>query len=123
MARQVREHGMDARMNSQTNARIGVTLRLVLLGGLVMGASAAVPARAGDFSCNDTVYWCTRDAIYERLNLIAWLEANPDIDEAAKGPAITAARAEIHRLHATLPPPGWVSPAPCCYARKPLHIR
>jgi hypothetical protein len=113
---------MDARMSAQMNARIGLALRrLILLGSFAIGAAA--PARAGDHSCNDTAYWCTRDAIYERLNLIAWLEANPDIDEGVKGPAIAAARAEIHRLHATLAPPEWPWPSPCCYARKPLHIR
>ena len=115
---------MSARMDTPRSTRIGPTLRqLVLLGAFVIGASAAAPARAGDASCNDTAYWCTRDAIYERLNLIAWLEANPDIDEGVKGPAIAAARAEIHRLHATLVPPEWSWPSPCCYARKPLHIR
>jgi hypothetical protein len=109
--------------------------RLVALFIVLGFAGSAVPARAGDaWSCNDTAYWCTRDAIYEQFKLIAHLEANPDVDDGVKGPAITAARAEIHRLRATIhepPPRDWVTIAspqrawatPCCYARQPIHIR
>ena len=79
-------------------------------------------------------YWCTRDAIYAQFKLIARLETDPDVDEGVKGPLITAARAEIHRLRATIsepPPRAWATiasplperPAPCCYARKPLYLR
>ena len=110
-------------------------VRLVWLCGVVLLALAAMPARAGDFwACSDTDYWCTRDAIYRQWKLIARLEANPDIDEGVKGPAIVAARAEINRLRATLhepPPRDWATIAspqrawalPCCYARRPLYIR
>ena len=65
-------------------------VRLVSL-CLVLGfAFAAAPARAGDFwGCTDTPYWCTRDAIYAQFKLIARLEADPDVDEAVKGPLIT----------------------------------
>jgi len=41
---------------------------------------------------------CIRDAIYADTKLIAHLEANPDIDEAFKGPIVLAARADVHRL-------------------------
>jgi hypothetical protein len=110
-------------------------VRLVSLCGVLVLAFTAMPARAGDFwTCNDTDYWCTRDAIYRQFRLIARLEANPDIDEGVKGPAITTARAEIHRLRATIhepPPRDWATIAspprawtvPCCYARRPLYIR
>ena len=112
-------------------------VRLVSL-CLVLGfafAAAPAPARAGDFwGCSDTPYWCTRDAIYAQFRRIARLEADPDIDEAVKGPLITAARAEIHRLRATItepPPRAWATigtplpqrPAPCCYTRKSLYLR
>jgi hypothetical protein len=92
---------------------------------IVLGlASAALPARAGDAGQpGDGCYWCTRDAIYERTKQIALLEANPDVDEAVKGPQITTARAEIHALRAVLGPPQWEWPTPCCYTRKPIHIR
>jgi hypothetical protein len=110
-------------------------VRLVSL-CLVLGfAFAAAPARAGDlWGCSDTPYWCTRDAIYAQFRRIARLEANPDVDEGVKGPLITAARAEIHRLRATItepPPHAWATigtplregPWTCCYTRKPLHLR
>jgi hypothetical protein len=110
-------------------------VRLVSL-CLVLGfAFAAAPARAGDlWGCGDTPYWCTRDAIYAQFRRIARLEADPDVDEGVKGPLITAARAEIHRLRATLsepPPHAWATigtplregPWTCCYTRKPLHLR
>ena len=110
-------------------------VRQVWLGVVLAFAFAATPARAGDsWGCSDTVYWCTRDAIYTQFKLIARLETNPDIDEGVKGPLITAARTEIHRLRATIsdpPPHAWATigtplrdgPAPCCYARKPLYLR
>jgi hypothetical protein len=110
-------------------------VRLVLLGVVLALASAAAPARAGDsWACGDTAYWCTRDAIYAQFKLIARLEAEPDIDEGVKGPLIAAARAEIHRLRATIsdpPPHAWATiasplregPAPCCYTRKSLYLR
>ena len=99
--------------------------RLVLLCGVLALICAAAPARAGEFwPCYDTQYWCTRDAIYHEFKLIARLEAKPDIDDGIKGPAITGARAEIHRLRATIhepPPRDWA--APCCYTRRRLYIR
>jgi hypothetical protein len=110
-------------------------VRLVSLCVVLGFAFAAVPARAGDsWSCSDTAYWCTRDAIYEQFKLISRLETDPDVDEAVKGPLITAARAEIHRLRATItepPPHAWATiasplperPAPCCYTRKSLYLR
>src|ERR1700682_5745424 len=112
-------------------------VRLVSLGVVLAFAfvAAPAPARAGDvWRCSDAAYWCTRDAIYAQFKLIARLEADPDVDDAVKGPLITAARAEIHRLRATIsepPPRAWATiasplperPAPCCYKRKPLYLR
>lgn len=96
--------------------------------GLVLAvalAGAAAPATAGGaWRGGDRAYWDIRDAIYQRVNLIARLEANPDVDETVKGPAITAARAEIRHLRAMLGPP--LPPhyfVPCCYTRRPLYVR
>jgi len=47
---------------------------------------------------------CIRDDIYADTKLIAHLEANPDIDEAFKGPIVLAARADVHRLRCPLIP-------------------
>ena len=63
------------------------------------------------------------DAIYADTKLIAHLEANPDIDEAFKGPIILAARADVHRLRKILGPGEPISAAPCCYFRKRLYVR
>jgi hypothetical protein len=98
---------------------------LVLCSVLVLAVVASpAPARAGDFwQPSEQCYGCVRDAIYDRFSLIARMEANPDVDEGVKGPAITAARAEIHRLRATIGPPPREWATPCCYARKPIHVR
>jgi hypothetical protein len=66
---------------------------------------------------------CIRDAIYADTKLIAHLEANPDIDEAFKGPIVLAARADVHRLRKILGPGERISAAPCCYFRKRLYVR
>jgi hypothetical protein len=101
-----------------------VTGRVLLLCALLGCAGLASPARAGDWAAPDQwSYWDIRDAIYARVNLIAHLEANPEIDDAVRGPLITTARVEIHRLRAMLGPPPAESFAPCCYARKPLYVR
>lgn len=98
--------------------------RLVLAGILLSLAGIVCSARAGEFwQPAAPCYWCIRDAIYDDVTLIAHREANPDVDEAVKGPEITAARADIHRLRALLGPPVQTGPEPCCYARVPVHIR
>jgi hypothetical protein len=101
--------------------------RVLLLSCLVM-LCAAAPARAGGFfgffsDPDPQCYWCIRDAIYADVKLINHLEANPDVDDAVKGPQITAARADIHRLRLMLGPLLQVGPEPCCYSRRPLYIR
>jgi hypothetical protein len=102
-----------------------VTLRRILpLCTVLVLAGIAAPAGAGEFwQSGQPCYWCVRDAIYDDFALIARLEANPDIDEGFKGPQITAARADIHRLRATLGPPEQTGTEPCCYSRRPLFIR
>jgi hypothetical protein len=66
---------------------------------------------------------CIRDAIYADTKLIDHLEANPDVDEAFKGPIILAARADVHHLRKILGPGERISAAPCCYFRKRLYVR
>ncbi len=66
---------------------------------------------------------CIRDDVYADIKLIAHLEANPDIDEAFKGPIILAARADVHRLRKILGPGERISASPCCYFRKRLYVR
>ncbi|MGB7886940.1 MAG: hypothetical protein WBL55_11100 [Xanthobacteraceae bacterium] len=100
--------------------------RMLRLGGLFVVLCAAMPARAGDFfgffsAPDPQCYWCIRDAIYADVKLIDHLEANPDVDDAVKGPQIAAARADIYRLRLLLGPLQQVEP--CCYSRRPLYIR
>jgi hypothetical protein len=102
--------------------------RVLLLGSLFAVLCAAVPAQAGDFfgwfsDPDPQCYWCIRDAIYADVKLINHLEANPDVDDAVKGPQIAAARADIHRLRLLLGPLQPLSPEPCCYSRRPLYVR
>jgi hypothetical protein len=106
--------------------------RMFVVGSFLaaLGATlcSTLPARAGDlfgfFSAPDpNCYWCIRDAIYADIKLINHLEANPDIDDAVKGPQIAAARADIQRLRVLLGPVQPLDPEPCCYSRRPLYIR
>jgi hypothetical protein len=97
---------------------------MLAVGGLFAVACMASPVMAGDAAPADaSCYRCVRDAIYTDVALINHLEANPDIDDAIKGPQIFAARADIHRLRALLGPLNIEGPEPCCYARKPMFIR
>jgi hypothetical protein len=97
---------------------------MLAVGGLFAVACMASPVMAGDAAPVDvTCYWCVRDALYADVALINHLEANPDVDDAIKGPQIFAARADIHRLRALLGPLNVEGPEPCCYARKPMFIR
>jgi hypothetical protein len=101
--------------------------RLAVLCSLLALICAVAPASAGFFGFfsdpDPQCYWCIRDAIYHDYKLIAHLEANPDIDDAVKGPQIVAARADIQRLRRLLGPVQDVRIEPCCYARPPLRIR
>jgi hypothetical protein len=98
--------------------------RVVSLCTVLVLAGIAAPAAAGEFWQTETpCYWCIRDAIYDDFAVIAHREANPDVDEGVKGPEITAARADIHRLRAMLGPLVPIDAEPCCYSRRPLHIR
>jgi hypothetical protein len=98
--------------------------RMLSLGGVLALLCFSTAAAAGDSEqTGDLCYWCMRDAIYADISLIDHLEANPDIDDGVKGPQISAARAEIHRLRAILGPAVDVGPQPCCYSRRPLYIR
>jgi len=100
-------------------------MRIAAIGFGVFGVlCAACPASAGDEGQPYALcYDCVRDAIYADTRTINHLEANPDVDDAVKGPSIVGARAEIHRLHSLLGPMVDDGPQPCCYSRPPLRIR
>jgi hypothetical protein len=81
-------------------------------------AAAAYPLLVEPFCAE-----CIRDAIYANTKTIAHLEANPDVDEAFKGPIVLSARAEIHYWRHVLGPGVRLSAAPCCYWRKRMYVR
>jgi hypothetical protein len=102
-----------------------VRCMVVAFGALFLVFSAA-PAPAQDYWYG---YWHhsprwrdVNDAIYQINNRIAYLEADPQIDEAYKGRIISRARRDIRRLNATLSPARWEWPSPCCYGRRPIRI-
>jgi hypothetical protein len=100
------------------------TKSITCVGSALILAAATFPAAAGQYDRNDIVaYWPGHHAIYELHNDIAYLEANPDADEVFKGPAITRAHAEIKRLQAAIGPRPPKYFTPCCYSRRPIHIR
>lgn len=69
-------------------------------------------------------HWrATRAAIYQLENRIAYLEADPAIDDGYKAPIIIRARADALTLRATLWPAHWRWASPCCYSRRPIRIR
>jgi len=98
--------------------------RMGVCGAFAALVFAVAPAMAADNGRGqDLCYWCMRDAVYADTSLIAHLEANPDIDEGEKAPQILDSHADIQRLRAVLGPAVDMRPEPCCYGRKPLHIR
>jgi hypothetical protein len=101
------------------------TRRSILLGAVLVSAGIASPAAAGQYygPHGDIPYWPAHHTIYEMNNFIAYLEADPHADEGYKGPAITATRAEIKRLQAAIGPRPPKYFVPCCYSRRPIHIR
>jgi hypothetical protein len=101
--------------------------RVVLLSSALLLAPGALPAMAGDYwqlyRHHDRQWHTLHRSIYELENRVALLEANPEIDDAYKGPLISGARADIRGLNANLDPPRWRWAVPCCYSRKPVRLR
>jgi hypothetical protein len=62
----------------------------------------------------------THGAIYASENRIAFLEADPEIDDGYKAPIITRARADILRLRATLHPARCAGLVPAATAAGPF---
>jgi hypothetical protein len=104
------------------------TMRSLIPCAALLLALAASPAVAGELLYKApavaVVGWrAIRDAIYERENRIAYLEADPETDDGYKAPIIERTRAEIRHLQAMRPPAQWRWTTPCCYSRRPIYIR
>lgn len=101
--------------------------RVLFLSSALLLAAGALPATAGEYwqlyRHHDRHWHTVHRSIYGLEHRIAVLEANPEIDDADKGPLISGARADIRGLNAKLDPPRWRWAAPCCYSRKPVRLR
>lgn len=102
------------------------TRRILFLCGtmalsVMVFAANTSPALAG-CSRGDRCWWRAHHVIYHKHNRIAYLEANPDVDDSFKGPVITRLHYNMHRIRAKVGPRWPVWPTPCCYSRKPIYI-
>jgi hypothetical protein len=101
--------------------------RVVLLSSALLVAPGALPATAGEYwqqyRHHDRQWHTAHRSMYELANRIALLEANPEIDDAYKGPRISGARADIRGLNAKLDPARCQWAVPCYYGRKPVRLR
>jgi len=100
--------------------------RVIAVSSALFLAPGALPAAAGEYwqlRHHDRHWHAVHRSMYELENRIALLEAHPEIDDAYKGPLISAARADIRSLNAKLDPPRWPWAVPCCYSRKPIRLR
>jgi hypothetical protein len=111
------------RMRAFRISAICLVVSLIVIGRSTQAADLWVAGYAPPVEVEVFCAACIRDAIYADTKLIAHLEANPDIDEAFKGPIVLAARADVHRLRKILGPGERISAAPCCYFRKRLYVR
>jgi len=98
-------------------------IRIAAFAAILCLAFATSPARAGCFELSEQCWWDGHNAIYHKHNRIAFLEANPAVDDGDKGPIITHLHHKILRIRSAIGPrwPHW--PVPCCYSRKPIYIR
>jgi len=68
-------------------------------------------------------WYAVRHDIYELENRIALLEADPQMDDGFRAPIIASARRQLRLLQAKIAPADWRWTDPCCYSRRPIHIR
>jgi hypothetical protein len=113
--------------SSSPNRRLAVIRSFVPVSLIALGLAAGVlPASAGDawrlYQHHDPYWHAIHDAIYAQHNHIAFLQADPYILDCCKAATITAARADMRRLDALLPPPEWRWSVPCCYSRAPIYL-
>jgi hypothetical protein len=104
--------------------RLRMTMRGVLALTALLLACAVSPAFAdGWFEGHGERWYAIHRDIYELENRIARLEADPQMDDGYRAPVVAAARREIRRLQAAIPAAHWRWTDPCCYSRRPIHIR
>jgi hypothetical protein len=96
---------------------------ILFLCGVLAAVTLASPAMAGCEGLADHCWLHAHRVIYHMENHIAYLEANPNVDDGYKGPVITHLRRKIFHIRAAIGErwPHW--PTPCCYSRRPIYIR
>ena len=98
--------------------------RAVFAAAVLLASFAPAHADGWDWEWNPDLQWrITHRVLADVENRIALIEANPEIDDGYKAPIIGNARKDVRRLRAALPPPRWQWASPCCYGRRPIHIR
>ncbi len=98
--------------------------RVLYLCGIAWLICAASPAMAGGCDLHSEHCWLrAHRVITHKQNHIAFLEANPDVDDGIKGRIITHLHRKVLHIRAYIGPrwPHW--PTPCCYSRPPLYVR
>lgn len=97
--------------------------RLVLVCAVIAMAGMASPALAGCGRQGDRCWEHAHHVIYHMQNRIAFFEADPYVDDGYKGPIIDHLHRKVLRIRAVIGErwPHW--PTPCCYSRRPIHIR
>lgn len=83
----------------------------------------ASPAMAGCRGHADHCWARAHRIIYHMGNRIAFLEADPQAGDGYKGPIIDHLHRKILQIRAAIGPRWAIWPTPCCYSRRPIHIR
>jgi hypothetical protein len=100
-----------------------LTRSMFALTGLALACAVSPAFADGWFEGHGERWYAIHRDIYELENRIARLEADPQMDDGYRAPIVEAARREIRRLQASLAPAHWRWTDPCCYSRRPIHIR
>lgn len=96
---------------------------IVFLCAIFAMATAVSPALAGCGAPAEHCWFRAHRVIYHMENHIAFLEADPNVDDGDKGPVIDHLRRKILRIRAAIGErwPHW--PTPCCYSRRRIYLR
>lgn len=96
---------------------------ILFVGAVLATAMVSSPAMAGCDFPGEHCWAHAHRVIYHMENHIAFLEADPNVDDGYKGPIITHLRRKILHIRAVIGErwPHW--PTPCCYSRRPIYLR
>jgi hypothetical protein len=97
--------------------------RILSLGAITYLVFMATPAMAGCDLASEHCWLRAHRVMTHKQNHIAYLEANPDVDDGINGRIITHLHYKVLHIRAYIGPhwPHW--PTPCCYSRPRLYVR